>query len=257
MRRSKRLCSTEVARRLGIYNDSDISSSSSSDSSSESEDEDLSLDTSLPNMTVDTDWTLVQPGEDQHVELDDYIIRRSGIQSDDIPINANENVHFFLNHFLTDELFESLMKWTNKRAENDMEMEDDNPNAQLSDILARWHPVTKNELRKFFGILLCMRLNQKPEIRQYWSRNILYKSDFFQNSKCLSRNRFEEISKYLRFCDYDHLDDSDKLTKIRPFLEIVKQLCKSVYIPKKQLSVDESLLLYKGRLSMRRYIPSK
>ena len=259
MRRSKRLCAADVARQLGVDIDSENSSDTSSEPTSESEEEDMNSYLNLTTTTAATemDWRFVQSNEDHHVPLEDFTALCSGIQSDDVPVSANENVQFFLDLFLTEELFDNLIYWTNKRAEKYMESEDTEPNAQLSHMLARWHPVSKNELRKFFGILLCMRLNQKPEIRQYWSRNILYKSDFFQDSKCLPRNRFEEISKYLRFCDYDHLSDSDKLSKIRPFLEMVKRLCKSVYIPKNRVSVDESLLLYKGRLGMRRYIPSK
>lgn len=42
--------------------------------------------------------------------------------------------------------------------------------------------------------------------------------NFFQISKHLSKNRFEEINKYLRFCNYtcNQLDDLDKLSKVQP-----------------------------------------
>ena len=227
MRRSKRFCAIEAARQLaGNSSDSD----SSLGTSCESEDEE---EVHQPPNPTEIDWKFVKPNKDHNVELEDFPTLQAGIQTEDIPTNVNENVDFFLNLFLTEELLEKLVIWTNKRAEKEMETEDIHPEAQLSGILARWHPVTKNEVRKFFGILLCMRLNQKPEIRQYWSRSILYKSEFFQDSKCLARNRFEEICKFLRFCDYDELNDEDKLTKIRPFLEMVQRICKCVYIPKK------------------------
>ena len=81
--------------------------------------------------------------------------------------------------------------------------------------------------------------------------------DFFHDSRCLSRNRFMEISRFLRFCDYEQIDENDSLSKIRPFLKYVQTKCKSVYTPKKEICIDESLLLFKGRIHFRRYIPSK
>ena len=66
-----------------------------------------------------------------------------------------------------------------------------------------------------------------------------------------------EIMRFLRFCDYGVLNENDSLSKIRPFLEYVQQTCKTVYTPKREICIGESLLLYKGRVHFRRYIPSK
>ena len=66
-----------------------------------------------------------------------------------------------------------------------------------------------------------------------------------------------EIMRHLRFCDYNLIDENDSLSKIRPFLKYVQSKCKTVYTPKKDICIDESLLLFKGRIYFRRYIPSK
>lgn len=65
-----------------------------------------------------------------------------------------------------------------------------------------------------------------------------------------------------------HLNDSekqpsrsdpnyDKLYKIRPFLDIILRNFKANYIPDANLSVDESMISYKGRLSFLQYMPKK
>ena len=63
------------------------------------------------------------------------------------------------------------------------------------------------------------------------------------HSKCsLSRDRFLLLLHFIRFADYSKFDeDPSPLQKILPFVSLVK----------------ESLLLFKGRLHFKQYIPSK
>ena len=67
---------------------------------------------------------------------------------------------------------------------------------------------------------------------------------------------------------YLHLNDStkmperdsenyDKLYKIHPLLSLVVQSYKSAYIPRQNLSVDESMIGFKGRLSWIQYMSKK
>ena len=53
---------------------------------------------------------------------------------------------------------------------------------------------------------------------------------------------------FLRFADCENLVVNDRLQRIRPFLDQVKEICLSKYIPSRNIAVDETLLLYKGRL---------
>ena len=78
----------------------------------------------------------------------------------------------------------------------------------------------------------------------------------------MSSRRFELIMRFL------HLNDSasqpqrgepsfDKLYKVRPFMTLVLQNFKDNYIPSQQLSIDESMISYKDRLSFIQYLPKK
>ena len=78
----------------------------------------------------------------------------------------------------------------------------------------------------------------------------------------MSGRRFELLMKYF------HLNNSetqakggssnyDKLHKIRPILDQIITNFQAAYIPQKQLSIDESMISYKGRLSWIQYMPKK
>ena len=74
--------------------------------------------------------------------------------------------------------------------------------------------------------------------------------------------RFEVLMTYLHLNDSSNQQpqgspDYDKLYKIRPLLDLVISAVKSVYIPEKYISIDESIIGFKGRLSFVQYMPKK
>lgn len=70
----------------------------------------------------------------------------------------------------------------------------------------------------------------------------------------MSKNRFEVILQALRF--YDTNDKTmTKKNKIDYVIRTCVQNFKAHYLPKKQLSIDEALFGFKGRLSYKQYIP--
>ena len=121
-----------------------------------------------------------------------------------LPEARKENIGEFLNVFFTQELLETLVTWTNIRAEMafDEAMNDLTPDESLSGSIAEWRNCSVNDMKKMIGIFILMALNSKPELRNYWSKNPIYSSDIFHTEECLPRNRFLLILKYLRFADY-------------------------------------------------------
>ncbi|GFT94517.1 piggyBac transposable element-derived protein 4 [Trichonephila clavipes] len=72
--------------------------------------------------------------------------------------------------------------------------------------------------------------------------------------------RYGLLMKFLHFANNESSSDLDhnmKLKKIREFHNLVVHKFKSVFVPKPDISVDESLIAYKGRLSCKQYIPQK
>ena len=76
------------------------------------------------------------------------------------------------------------------------------------------------------------------------------KCEFFNN--VMPRNHFQLILEFLHFNDnsqYNANDPNhDRIYKVRQVTEYLVNKFKSVYTPDKEVSIDEELLLWKGRL---------
>ena len=76
----------------------------------------------------------------------------------------------------------------------------------------------------------------------------------------MSRNRFTEIQKYLRFdnrATRAHRQATDKLAAFRDFWMLFQAQLPKYYIPGTDLCVDKQLVAFRGRCSFKQYIPSK
>ena len=77
----------------------------------------------------------------------------------------------------------------------------------------------------------------------------------------MSRDRFLLMIKFLHFADnvnYDANDPNrDRLIKIREMTDMINKRCRAVYAPCKDLGLDESLVLFKGRFLFKHYIKTK
>ena len=66
------------------------------------------------------------------------------------------------------------------------------------------------------------------------------------------------LEKFWHFVDNDELGDSyNKSAKIQPILEKLLERLKLLCELERNISIDESLLLWKGRFSWKQYIPKK
>lgn len=99
-----------------------------------------------------------------------------------------------------------------------------------------------------------MGLNQKNYIKDYWSTDKLITTPIF--GELSTRNRYLSIMRYLHFAD-NNTEEEGKLRKIQPIIENLRKKFEKAVIPWENLCVDESLMLWKGRLSFKQYIPSK
>jgi len=108
------------------------------------------------------------------------------------------------------------------------------------------------ELYCFFAMSLLTR-NKKLSLAEYWSKDKLLRSDIF--GELMTRDRYFKLLQMLHFTD-DVSRTNDRLYKIRN-VEILPKAFNESFQPYQRLCIDESLLLYKGRLSFKQYIPSK
>jgi len=155
--------------------------------------------------------------------------------------------------YLQESLLQCIVDWTNRRAELYFIGAPEKKNTIHG---LKWKPIDPKQLKTFLAYVLNMGLSRKPEIRLYWSTHPATAAPWFRESG-LSRDRFLSILKFLRFAEPDSLVTGDRLKRIRPFLTKMQTIFKENYQPNRQICVDESLILYKGRLKFKQFIKSK
>lgn len=113
------------------------------------------------------------------------------------------------------------------------------------------------DIRLMDAMLCTMGIVKVPEINHYWSRRRILKTDFIK--ACMPRDRFYEIFNSLHFSSLkSHESDGDKLYKVRSLIEKYKSIFKENYIPEQNISIDESIQLWKGgRVAFTVFIPRK
>lgn len=112
--------------------------------------------------------------------------------------------------------------------------------------------ITATEIKKFIGISLYMSLVKLSYTRNYWSRD--FRIDRVSNT--LTLNQFEDIKRFLHFSDNSAHAVDDKLKKIRPIIEHLRNRYKTVNM-EEHVNVDEQMVPFKGRSCLRQYNPRK
>ena len=163
----------------------------------------------------------------------------------------------FFQLFMDDNIIEHIVQQTNLYAEQSIQCQQEQDKQQPHSRSRAWKPVTLVELKKFFGLLFLTGIIRKPTLQSYWSTDELISTPMF--AKVMSRNRFELILSYLHFNNNEQRESDleDRLFKVRPVLAHFLQKFREMYIPNQNISIDEGMLSWRGRLGFRVYNPKK
>jgi hypothetical protein len=120
-------------------------------------------------------------------------------------------------------------------------------------------PANADEIEKFLAINLFMGIKKCPSYKNYWSSDPALRHNYI--SAIMPRKIF------LWLLGYTHLNDNsempkkgegyDKLYKIRSLLEMLSKTYLKSYRPTKMQAIDESMIRFKGRSSIKQYMPLK
>ena len=158
---------------------------------------------------------------------------------------------------MTNELIDMLVTETNRYAQQTIASGRFNkPFARMN----MWKDVNREEMEKFIGLMLLTGIVNKPSIESYWSTKALLQTPIF--TETMPRNRYQSILRFWHCNDNTQEPlrndpNRDRLFKVRPMVTSLQQLFQQVYTPDKNVAVDESLLLWKGQLVFKQYIPLK
>ena len=155
-----------------------------------------------------------------------------------------------LNHFLTDSICEMVVTQSNLFAQQVMGEEK----------YAAWEKITVDELRAFFGLRILMGIVKFPAMAMYWSKDTALNQP--EITSRISRNRFQDLTRYLHFANSSTLPERgqsghDRLGKVRPIINALQERFLLNYSPNRDQAVDEAMLPFQGRSSLKQYLPAK
>ena len=151
--------------------------------------------------------------------------------------------------FVDDELYDLLLTETNRYARQ-------RPISQSAHMRA-WTSVTLREMQAFLALCIMTGIVTVPSLHAYWSTDPLMRTYLF--SSVMPRDRFLAILQALHFHNNEDMakDCPDRLFKLRPVIDHLLLKFDTIYTPDRDISVDDSLFKFYGRLHFKTYNPRK
>ena len=156
----------------------------------------------------------------------------------------------FVQLFLTRELLEYFVDETNDYARYCRQ--------ELNITLSyKWHRCNLTDMAHYLGLLVFFGQLVCGDVRQYWRRGFFMATP--NVAGLMTRDAFLAMDRYFHVFNRRAIPrgNQDKLILVRPLMEYLQNRCRMLVVPSKNLSLDEGLLAYKGRLSIKVYNPKK
>ena len=96
--------------------------------------------------------------------------------------------------------------------------------------------------------------NKKLSIQEYWTTDKYLRSSIF--GEIMTRDRYFLLLRMIHFT-HELEYTNDRPSKIKDVINMLRKSFSDTFHPYQGLCIDENLMLYKGRLSFKQYIPSK
>ena len=165
----------------------------------------------------------------------------------------NLSVFELFSLFFTDYIFSIIVEQTNLYADQCRQ----NPPKRGAKHM-EWHDTSVPELKTWLGLVLVMGIvEKKGRLATYWSTHAATRTPIFSDT--MPVKRFLQILRYLHFVDNNDVtvDKSVKTYKVRNIVDYLCKRFRAVYVPAQELSLDETMIKFKGRLSIKNYVKIK
>lgn len=167
------------------------------------------------------------------------------------------------------DIIQLIVSETNRYAQQTIETMRNEGKLKPSSRLCLWTDTNADEIMVFFAMLMYMAIDPRTSVAEYWTSNEVLQLPGFR--RLMSYNRYALLNKCLHFVDNDAVESqqlsqtreasstrqSAKLGKLAPIIEHLGKKFNSLYHLGPDISIDESLTLFKGRLSWAQTIRSK
>ena len=152
----------------------------------------------------------------------------------------------FFNKFFSPDLINLLVQQTNLYAEQEG--------------TRKWYEVDSQKMQGFIGMLIAMVIHRLPSFKHYFSTDPFFRVQHVSDVRL--RRRFFQLLGNL------HVNDNtkavprgdpryDKLHKIRSILTDLNKQYMSQAVSSSSQSIDEAMIIFKGRSCFKQYMPMK
>jgi len=123
-----------------------------------------------------------------------------------------------------------------------------------------WQDVDVSEMTAFLGILIGMGLHDVPHTELCWSSDPLFRIQPLADIMVIKR--FKKIRQALHVNDNSQAPppghaNRDKLFKLRPLIDKLNREFSQQCVQSSSQSIDEAMVVFKGRSSIKQYMPMK
>ncbi|XP_058873937.1 piggyBac transposable element-derived protein 4-like isoform X2 [Acipenser ruthenus] len=202
-----------------------------------------------PDTQPEEGWKQAPVSADAFTKLP-FTVRNKGFQGS---TTLRTELEFF-QLFFTDALCTEIVNETNRHASVKLT----GPRCHNS-IWNSWKPVTLPEMKAFFGVVLNMGLNVKTDIKEYFSGEWPDRMPFFKD--VFKRSRFLQIFWMLHLCppptQVPQTAFVSRGQKVRNVVSYIDSKCRELFIPGRDICIDESTVGFKGRIIFKCYNPQK
>lgn len=175
-------------------------------------------------------------------------------------VDEDSSPYEIFSKIFDDNVFDLLVEQTNLYFDQFLMSKGGRDNLPPNSRFRHWVPVSRSELKVFFAIVLFQGLIRMPSYELYWSTHDLI---HLKNlTVYMTRDRFLNILSFLHACDNSAEPPRDSPNydpgyKVTHIASVLISKWQALYQPKREVSVDETLVPYKGRTKILQYIPSK
>ena len=143
------------------------------------------------------------------------------------PICPDAEPEHVVDLFITPDIVSMIKIESNRRAH--IELGSSKPPV----LLKLYKDITLADVYAYLAVIIIMGLVQLPNEEDYWSTDTILTQGIVQN--ILPRMRFKQIKHCLMVANPTPTEnESDRLAKVRPFLDLVQQISQARYNPQQQ-----------------------
>lgn len=193
-------------------------------------------------------WQVVDGNYTPNVEFQYH--HTAGLNSS-INLTAESSPIEFFKLFLTDDVLMLMVNESNRFADQFLQKTALKRKARAHN----WEPTTASEMGRFLGLIFLMGYVHKAKIEDYWSTDPNIATPIFNQT--MPRDRFEILLKFWHYSNNEESPENDRLFKLRHICDLLVARFQAVYTMERDVSIDESMVLWRGRLTFRQFIPGK